>query len=204
MARFRWSLARIVAILIAAAVLFAAAYPLWLPALGRMLVRDDGPAKADIVVVLGGDATGGRILKGAELVSRGYAPVALVSGKDGFFGVHECDLAIPFAVRHGYPENWFIAFRHQATSTQEEAALVLAELRRRGLRSFLLVTSDFHTARAGRTFASAIRATGGGLTMRVVAAPDEYFHADTWWRIREGRKIFLSEWLKTFAFAFGI
>jgi hypothetical protein len=32
-----------------------------------------------------------------------------------------------------------------------------------------------------------------------VAAPDQYFSPDGWWKSREGRKIFLVEWEKTFA-----
>ena len=33
--------------------------------------------------------------------------------------------------------------------------------------------------------------------MRVVAAPDEYFRADSWWRNRQGQKIVFLEWTKT-------
>jgi hypothetical protein len=40
--------------------------------------------------------------------------------------------------------------------------------------------------------------------MRVVAAPDDYFSADGWWRNREGRKVFLVEWLKTVANLLGM
>jgi uncharacterized SAM-binding protein YcdF (DUF218 family) len=189
------------AILLAAGVL---ARSRWLPALGYALVHDDGPAKADLVVVLGGDYYGLRILKGAELVRQGYAPAALVSGPSGFYGAYECDLAIPFAVRHGYPREYFIPFPNQALSTREEAALVGPELRRRNVRSFLLVTSDYHTARAARLYRAAWRAAGGGPAMRVVAAGDEFFRPDSWWRTRQGQKVFFMEWCKTIASAFGI
>ncbi|MGA3098894.1 MAG: YdcF family protein [Bryobacteraceae bacterium] len=176
----------------------------WLPALGYALVRDDGPARADLVVVLAGDTFGHRVLKGAELVRQSYAPAALVSGPYGFYGSYESDLAIPFAVRHGYPREYFIPFPNQALSTRDEADLVLAELRRRNVRSFLLVTSDYHTARAARVFRAALRAEGGGPAMRVVSAADEYFRPDSWWRTRQAQKTFLTEWCKTFASAFGV
>jgi len=191
----------VLAILLAAGVL---ARSLWLPALGYALIHDDGPAKADLVVVLGGDYYGRRILKGAELVRQGYAPAALVSGPAGFYGAYECDLAIPFAVRHGYPPEYFIPFPNQALSTREEASLALPELRRRNVRSFLLVTSDYHTARAARLFRAALRAAGGGPAMRVVAAPDEFFRPDSWWRSRQAQKTVFTEWCKTIASAFGI
>ena len=189
------------AIILAGGVL---ARSLWLPALGYALVHDDGPAKADLVVVLGGDYYGRRILKAAELVRQGYAPAALVSGPAGFYGAYECDLAIPFAVRHGYPSEYFIPFPNQALSTREEASLAMPELRRRNVRSFLLVTSDYHTARAARIFRAALRASPGGPAMRVVAAPDEFFRPDSWWRSRQAQKTVFTEWCKTIASAFGI
>ena len=40
--------------------------------------------------------------------------------------------------------------------------------------------------------------------MRVIAAPDENFHWDSWWRSREAQKIFYMEWSKTIASVFGI
>ncbi len=73
-----------------------------------------------MIVVLAGDFSGNRILTAGDLVRRGFAPKALVSGPSGEYGLHETDLAIPFAVRHGYPESYFIAAAqrcpiHQAT-----------------------------------------------------------------------------------------
>jgi uncharacterized SAM-binding protein YcdF (DUF218 family) len=195
-------------IFLLAAIIFLAAgllaHSWWLPALGYALVQDDGPARADLVVVLAGDYYGLRILKGGELVRQGWAPAALVSGAPGFFDAHECDLAIPFAVRHGYPPEYFIPFPNQALSTREEADAVLAELRRRNVRSFLLVTSDYHTARAARVYRAALRAAGGGPSMRVAAAPDKFFHSDSWWRTRQARKTVFMEWCKTIASALGI
>ena len=177
---------------------------LWFPAFGYALVRDDGPAKADLVVVLAADASGNRILKAGDLVRRGYAPAALISCSSVYYGVGECDLAIPFAARHGYPAQWFIPFPNEALSTRDEAGKILPELRRRGIHSFLLVTSDFHTARASRIFRSLERAQGGGPEFRAVPAADDYFRADAWWKNRESLKTFFIEWWKTVANALGI
>ena len=154
-------------VLVAAAIL---SHSLWLPALGYALIHDDGPAKAEIAVVLAGDTVGHRIEKAAELIRQGYVPAALISGPQGFFGLHECDFEIAYAVRLGFPAQWFIPLPHSALSTRDEASVVLAELRRRNVRSFLLVTSDFHTARARRIFLAAERAMADAPAMRVVAA----------------------------------
>ena len=129
-------------------------------------------------MVLAGDYEGHRIEKAAELIREGYVPAALISGPRGFYGGHESDYAIAYAVRQGFPAQWFIALPHSALSTREEARVVLAELRRRNVRSFLLVTSDYHTrpraahfpGRRARHGGRSRHAHGGG-PRRVSSAP---------------------------------
>jgi uncharacterized SAM-binding protein YcdF (DUF218 family) len=195
---------RLAAVLLLIALTVYLTRTVWLGALGRALVEDDGPARSDAVVVLGGDEWGTRLETAARLVRAGYAPIVLISGAPAAYGANEADLAIPFIVRQGYPAEWFVALRNEAMSTREESVVLLDELRRRQVRSVILVTSDFHSARAARTFRAVERALGCRLEMRVVPAPDRYFHADSWWRNREGRKTALNEWEKTIANALGI
>ena len=185
---------------VALALLFLLTHSLWMSALGRLLVRAGNPVPADVVVVLAGDYTGNRILKAAELVRQGYAPKVLVSGPYGFYGAYECDPAIAFAVGRGNPAPWFVRLPHRAHSTVEEADVVVPELRRMGVRRYLLVTSNYHTARAGRTF----RARAPDLDVHVVAAPEEFFDPASWWHSREGRKLVLVEWEKTLAMHLGL
>jgi uncharacterized SAM-binding protein YcdF (DUF218 family) len=75
----------------------------------------------------------------------------------------------------------------------EEAQAVTPELRRLGAKRVILVTSDYHTRRAGKIF----RAAAPDLMFYVVAAPDVHFTAHGWWHSREGRKTFVLEWTKT-------
>jgi uncharacterized SAM-binding protein YcdF (DUF218 family) len=184
----RWLLLLVVLLL-----LIGVTAPLWLAGLGGYLVRAEPPVHADLIVVLAGDFSGNRILTAADLVRRGFAPKALVSGPSGNYGLHESDLAIQFAVRHGYPESYFIPLPHDARSTRDEAADVLAALNRLNAHRIDLVTSDFHTRRAGKIF----RARAPNIEIHVVAAPDVYFSPNGWWKNREGRKTFLLEWMKT-------
>ena len=176
----------------------------WLSALGSALVHDDGPAQADIALVLAGDSFGHRLSRGAEMVKQGYVPRVLVSGPAGFYGANEADAAIGWAVRKGYPAEWFVAVPHTATSTRTEAGVMLSEMRRRNIHSFLLVTSNFHTGRARRIYLRAEREMGGGPSFRVVASSDEYFSPDSWWHSRDGRKTALLEWIKTVTSLLGI
>ena len=130
--------------------------------------------------------------------------VNCVSGPRSVYGVRECDLAIAYAVHHGYPESWFIPFPNDTRSTQEEAWAVLGELQRRYVHRILVVTSEYHTGRAYRTYQSTAHKMGAALEIRAIAAPDPDFHSDSWWRSREGQKITFLEWTKTVAAAFGL
>lgn len=157
------------------------------------MVRAEAPSKADMVVVIGGDYKGNRIMKGAELVRQGYAPKVLASGSGEMYGSFESDLEVGYAVRHGYPLSSFISLEVPVLSTVEEARVVTAKLRELGVHKYLLVTSDFHTARAGRVF----RRAAPDLEEHTISAPDPYWNNGRWWTTREGRKLWLYEALKT-------
>ncbi len=188
--RFRWLVA---VVLLVAFILLTSR--VWLALLGGYLVKADGPAKADIAVVLAGDFSGNRILTAADLVRRGLAPQALVSGPGYMYGQHESDFAIPFATRHGYPESYFVALPNDTRSTVSEADVVIAELRRRNAHRIDIVTSNYHTRRAGSIY----RSKAKDLEIHMVSAPDQFFEPASWWKNRDGRKTFAIEWMKTVA-----
>jgi uncharacterized SAM-binding protein YcdF (DUF218 family) len=198
--RRRWvfSLGAICAGLVLVAAL---THSIWLTWLGSVLVSDMPPVKADAVLVLAGDPDGERIKKGGDLVRAGYVPKVLVSGPMEWYGVNEAELAIRFAAANGYPEEWFEGLNIRALSTEEEASAITPELERRGIRRLLLVTSNFHTARAGKIFRRAVPAA---IEIRTIAAPDKYFAANTWWHTREGWKTWFYETTKTMARLVGI
>ena len=173
---------------------------MWMGWMGALLVNAETPSHADVIVVLAGDPHGNRILRGAELVKQGYAPKVLVSGPGGAYDLHECDLAIPFAVRRGYPAAWFIPVPHCGHSTEEEGHALFPVLQQMRAHTVIVVTSDYHTRRALRT----LSAQWPGIDVRMIAARDEFFSPYGWWQTREGRKTFLLEWTKTFAAAAGM
>jgi uncharacterized SAM-binding protein YcdF (DUF218 family) len=183
--------------------LLALSAPLWLPAIGNALIRDDGPAKADAAVVLAGDQWGNRVVKGAELARDGYTPVVLVSGPE-YYAMHESEAAIDFAVKRGFAASTLVGVPNSSLSTRDEAVAMVDALTRRCAHSFLLVTSDYHTARAARLYRGTLRQRAPEIQMRVVAAPDKYFHRDSWWKSRQGLKVVFLEWSKTIATAFGV
>ena len=167
---------------------------LW--ALGAILVNDQQPEKADVVLVLGGDFPGGRLTKAMELVRAGYAPSILISGPLMIYGVRERDLAIQYALAHGMRPDQLVSLVADDLSTQDEARDLIARMRRMGVRKYLLVTSAFHTGRAHRIFHSA----APDLEMRTVAFPDrEKWCGGYWWSDRECRKTWFFEMTKNLA-----
>lgn len=171
-----------------------------LRAAGSVLEKDGPPAKADMIVVLAGDGLGFRILKGAELAREGYAPAVLISN-GGFSYLHtESDLAKEFAVQKGYSPNLLISTNWESTSTVDEGERAIAELRRRGAHKAIIVTTVWHTARAGRIY----RRLAPDLQFYMVGSYDPHWRNGDWWITREGRKTFFLEGTKTIADFFRI
>lgn len=194
-------LAVVAACLLAVCVILVLTSERWLSAIGYRLMRDEAPVKADAILVLAGDFRGHRILKACELLKQGFAPLLLVSGPMDFYGTNEADLAIRFAQERGCPVEKAEPFRMRALSTFEEAIRFQPELERRGFRNILIVTSNFHTARAGRIFEQRLN---GRVQVRMVAAPDPYFGPGNWWHSREGQKVMFYEYSKAIAAAIGL
>jgi uncharacterized SAM-binding protein YcdF (DUF218 family) len=111
------------------------------------------------------------------------------------YGFDESQLAIRFAVAEGAPPGIFIPFPIRARSTVAEVQRIDAELRRRGVRKALIVTSNYHTRRAR----SILDHFGSpGIQYVVVAAPDEDFEPGSWWRSRDAQKVVFFEYAKLF------
>jgi uncharacterized SAM-binding protein YcdF (DUF218 family) len=190
-------LAGVLICIIAAGCIFAR--PL-LRRLGSLYVQDGPPVAADMIVVLAGDGSGDRILKGAELARQGFAPTVLADSSELTYGRTESDLAAGFAIQNGYSPDLFVRVNWRANSTLEEARHVVNELRRRGAHRVLVVTTLWHTARAGRIF----RRLAPEIDFHMIGVRDPWWHDGAWWREREGRKIFLLEGAKTIADYLGI
>ena len=167
---------------------------------GTYLDVGQPPQKADAFLVLAGGGSGERILKAGELVRQGYAPVAYVSGPKTFYDMPECVGSIPYAELHGYAADAFRCIEHTELSTASEATACCAALRRAGVRKFLLVTTAFHTRRARVMY----RKFCPQLEFVTVSAESPRFVNRYWFRVREGRKTILEEYLKLLSTPFGL
>lgn len=185
---------------ITAAIFFTRSW--WLAAAGRSMVRSDALAPADAILVLGGDFRGNRVLTGCRLLKSGLAPVAFVSGAWIWYGINEAEAAIHLAVKEGCSQQDLLAAPIRANSTLEEARAFRPLLQQRNIRKLLLVTSNYHTSRAGRIFENELG--GSGIRVTVAPAPDPDFDPESWWHTRQGQKTFFYEFTKTMAHWVGL
>ncbi len=171
-----------------------------LTALGGYLVQAEEAQQAEIAVVLGGDSEGNRANMGCELLKRGLVKQIWFSGSQSMYGRTESELAREWAAARGCDPAKMVALHEVVDSTADEARSITARMRQAGIRDYILVTSDYHTRRAGGLF----RKVGNGLKVTVVAAADHDFPVDKWWKQRPTRKTFAFEWTKTITSWFGV
>lgn len=162
-----------------------------LTSLGGFLVDSQPPQPADLIVVLGGDFWGPRVVTGAELAKQGYAPIALLSGPP-YQGRPQGERSIEFLVEKGYPKELFEVFANLAESTVDEAEALRGELARRHVKKVLLVTSSFHSRRA----TIVLTLFCPGVRFISIPAPDSHYRIEEWWSDDSSRRLFFSEWTK--------
>jgi uncharacterized SAM-binding protein YcdF (DUF218 family) len=187
----RYVLLLILAGMLILAAILAIRWQSTLNSLGSFLVDSQPPQRADLILVLGGDFWGPRVLVGAELARLRYAPIALISGPP-YRDRPEGELAVEFLVRKGYPRELFQVFGHHAGSTIDEANALRSELARRHVRRVLLVTSAHHSRRA----TIVLTLLCPGVRFISIPAPDPHYHIDQWWNDDSSRQLFFSEWNK--------
>ena len=169
--------------------LFVVAFAL---AAGRFLEAADPPARADAIVVLGGNVD--RVRRGIALYEGGFAPTVVFSGgqlKDAGLACSSAQLSLEAALELGLPEGAAV-IAPEAQSTYEEALNVHKLVRERGWRSLIVVTDPFHTRRAGRTF----RALLPGVEVHVSAAPNPDHDPARWWQSERGLLAVINETIK--------
>ena len=126
------------ALALAALFLALAAAAFFLPQ--QLLCVDSGPAKADVIVLLGG-GLGERPARAAELFREHAAPRIIVSG----FG--DCEINRRILLKAGVPAN-AIQLEDRSRTTMENAGFTIQLLRAENVHRVILVTSWYHSRRA--------------------------------------------------------
>jgi uncharacterized SAM-binding protein YcdF (DUF218 family) len=159
--------------------------------LGQSLVVSDPLERADFIYVLAGDFWGSRVLLGANLGSKGWAPRVILTG-GRYQDRYASDMAVDFAVEHGYSRSLFLPIRIEAPSTIDEARAMGPIFHRLGARRIILVTSNFHSRRAEQVF----RAYLPEFDFRAEGSNDDVFDPQSWWKKPQDRRLLFSEYQK--------
>jgi uncharacterized SAM-binding protein YcdF (DUF218 family) len=187
----------VIVLLVAALVLYFSSEQIMIT-VGEFLVRVDEPARSDAVVVL---STGieyyPRLMEAAALFHEGFAERVAINGNRKSEALRELERrgfqrccpwhedAVSVLELLGVPrENVFIISAEDAYDTVSEAKLVGEALMEAGISSIILTTSKYHTRRARYVWKYLFP---NRLTVRAVAARDDPFSTEVWWK--KGRQI---------------
>src|SRR5271165_2180237 len=157
---------------------------------GSFLVVN-APEHADMIVVLAGGNNDWRYRNGVQLLHEGWAPHLMldVFAKGVTYGNMDIDLARNF-VNQTTPPGQSTICPLILNSTFGEAGHIANCLRGTGVKSILVVTSDYHSRRA----LTILKKRLPEYHISIYAAPDPYFFGTHWWQTREWAKTTLAEW----------
>jgi uncharacterized SAM-binding protein YcdF (DUF218 family) len=185
--------AKLIALLVIVLLCFSL-YLLRVPLLrwmGSYWVVSAAPSNADAIIILSDDDfTADRASRAAELYHAGWAPRVIASGRwlrpyASIAELMEHDLEL-----RGVPRKAIVPFAHNAPDTLEELRDLNDFVHQHNWRRVIVVTSNYHTR---RTRYLARHVFSPGIAVQVIAAPDVNYDPDSWWRTREGLKIFFHE-----------
>ncbi len=176
-----------------------------LNALSRNLVYKDPLAKSEAIVVLSGSATGNRILVAAQLFHKGFGDKLVFSGYQVYPETFSSTLMKNYALKLGVPEEKIIAsIPDMEVSTRGESIANIELLKKHKIKSFILVTSAYHTRRSKINFENAISHLGYSMKFLVYPAVDPLVPVQGWWKLRTGQKGIFIEYLKSIGHFFGL
>jgi uncharacterized SAM-binding protein YcdF (DUF218 family) len=172
---------------------------------GYLLVHSDAlPSHADGIVVLdagAGASEDARITGAIHLLNQGIVNQALLSlPKQGFWGQ-----SIPGVARTYLEKKYgseiashigFCETDSNVNSTEEEAQAVMRCVQDEHWNSVIIVTSDFHSRRAGIIWHRTCKREHAAIQISVEGVPDPLFRPTGWWTNRLYAKTWLLEFTK--------
>ena len=167
----------------------------------KFLVHSDTLEPAEAIIVLSGSPTGNRIKAGVILFQKGLGKIIIISGEKIYPGYHSHSLMKNHAINLGVPADKIIASGIEGEiSTWGEGIHNLQKLKENKFKSFILVTSEFHTNRAHAVYEKLINHLGYDFKFMVYPAKDNSIPINDWWKSRKGRKHIFLEYLSTLNF----
>jgi len=171
---------------------------------GYLLISDQPlPSHVDGAVVLQGSILGekARIAGAVLLVQQGITDKILISvPKESYWGQPMAPIAYAYNEKLYGQEiaNRFVfcETNEDVDSTEDESRVLFGCIQAHGWHSIVVVTSDYHTRRAGIVWRRMLRDKHSSARLSVHAVPDPEFHAPAWWRDRRSTKYWFLECTK--------
>jgi uncharacterized SAM-binding protein YcdF (DUF218 family) len=145
------------------------------------LVVNEEPKKSDVIIVISGGP--GRVEHGAKLYHEGYADWLLLSGSS--------PLMLRQAKALGVPEDRILV-ENKSMTTYGNAKYSEEIMQAQGFKSAILVTSPFHTRRAGMIFHQFF----SEYDLTVCSIPYDPSICGRWWKDKMTTALVISEYLK--------
>jgi uncharacterized SAM-binding protein YcdF (DUF218 family) len=168
-----------------------------------LIARDPLPPRLDAAVVLQGSITGeiARIAGAMRLLQQGNANRVLLSvPQQSYWGEPIAPMARRYLERNYGAELAsrvdFCPTGPEVNSTEDEAHTLGRCIRQQGWQNVAVVTSDYHTRRAGMLWRKILPEEDPSARLWVYGVPDPEFQARGWWRTRLYAKTWFLESLK--------
>lgn len=164
---------------------------------GGLVVRTDPlPQHAQVAVALNGSIAGvlARTTEAVRLLDRGVVDNVIVSIPPAdYWGESIPPEANRYFIRHFGAETAarILYCVSDADSTIQEAHALKQCLDARQFRSVILVTSNYHSRRAGRIWRASLAKASPAFKLYVDGVPDGSFQPRGWWR----KRIYTKTWL---------
>lgn len=171
---------------------------------GHLLISNEPlPSHVDGAVVLQGSILGekARIAGAVLLLQQGLSDKILVSvPKESYWGQPVAPIAYAYNEKLYGPEIArhfvFCETEDNVDSTEDESKVLFDCIQAHGWHSISVVTSDYHSRRAGIIWRRMLREKHSSLEFWVHGVPDPEFRASGWWRDRRSAKYWLLECTK--------
>lgn len=179
---------------------------------GRFLQHEDPLSHADAIFVLAGSRAD-RWFEAVDLYRAGYAPVILLSPghvevTEQWLRAHgirfptDAELAHDAMVQLGIPPNAVLTPFTNIDNTAGEAEMLRRTAQRHGWTRVIVVTSKYHTRRAGFAMRRALK--GSGITIIMHATRYDTSDPARWWHHRPDVRWVTLEWQKLLAYWCGL
>ena len=170
----------------------------------EVLVYEDAIVPAEAIVVLTGSWSGNRVSGGASLFHKGFGKFLVFVGYEIYPDTNIYKLMEKYAIKLGVPEKNILIQSEVSgdLNTWGEAQTILELLKEKNIKSFILVTSKFHTRRAHAVYEKLINQSKIHIKFQVYGAKDPDVPIKNWWQTRVGKKMIFMEYLKTLNYIF--